>query len=488
MFNKAKRIISLLLALIMVFTFSACSKKENTSDEVEFVYAYEYEYEEVEGEDTGDSGEEGDGKTNNSSKNNNSNKNNKDNNVSNINDRIEETEEKDYSHLKGTKVRYATWKDPDFNEDGPVIDKFEDKYGIDVIIDMIDQETYVNQISGLIAADNSPDVYFSTYDFPSCMSCLQSLDATKIDYDDPIWNQGTFKKTTYGGSPYLCDTVGNVWAETDMIYYNKSLLKQANCWTPEEYDRMPEGWTWDSLEAIMTACSKLPGVTGGAFINTDTLFASLGCGTFYNKDGVFYNGANNSESEEYYRRVAKWVQDGIIANDTGTWLTGFIEGKVAIVASQSFGLKKTGWFADMNFNNIGFYYLPDYSKTKAAVPTGIFRGWGLIRGAKNPEGAGAFLYYYLNVNNYDVEDAFISPEAANFFAQLNGTTEETNHHYTNGSPLTLHVTNMSNNAATRIAFEKTPSQVKTELAAVKPSIDLAVKKLNEYTKANTGYK
>ena len=58
---------------------------------------------------------------------------------------------------RGTTVIYATWKDPSKNEDGPVVDNFQKETGIKVQIDMVPQETYVQEIAGKIAAGEELD-------------------------------------------------------------------------------------------------------------------------------------------------------------------------------------------------------------------------------------------------------------------------------------------------------------------------------------------
>ena len=95
---------------------------------------------------------------------------------------------------------------------------------------------------------------------------------------------------------------------------------------------------------------------------------------------------------------------------------------MGIVVIGAYGLRKTGWWAKMNWDNIGFTYMPDYDKNHKSVSSGIYRGYGLCKGAKNPEGAGAFLRYYLDANNYDNSNIFINDAAASFFFNL--TSEE----------------------------------------------------------------
>lgn len=58
----------------------------------------------------------------------------------------------DPEKYRGTTVRYATWKDPYQDEDGPVITKFQKKYGITVKIDRIGQSDYIQTLTAMINA------------------------------------------------------------------------------------------------------------------------------------------------------------------------------------------------------------------------------------------------------------------------------------------------------------------------------------------------
>ena len=116
---------------------------------------------------------------------------------------------------RGTKVVYATWKNPQQNEGGPVIDAFEEKYGIKVEIDTVPQETYVQEIAGKIAAGNSPDIFFDNCFFPASISVLQPIDAMQLDLNDGIWDKGMLEMSKLDGKSFLVNTVGNIGAEVD---------------------------------------------------------------------------------------------------------------------------------------------------------------------------------------------------------------------------------------------------------------------------------
>lgn len=392
------------------------------------------------------------------------------------------------SKYAGTTVRYATWKDPDLNEDGPVIKEFEKKTGIKVQVDLIEQGTYINEITGLIAAGNAPDIFFSNMDFPACLSCLQPLTAAGLDYEDDIWDKTILNMTTFKGEPYLCNTIGNIWNEIDCVFYNKSLLQQANCYTPEEYADAGK-WTWDAFGEIMAAVNDLDGCIGGAIFSVDSLTSSAGCSIYTLKDGKFISGiedtVNRNKLVECYRKISNWSYEGILK---WNWREDFISGKVGIVVTNVYGLKKTGYYAQMNWNDIGFWYLPDYDENTPAIPTGIFRGWGIIRGAKNPLAAGEFLRYYLDSGNYNTTDAFISSDAEAFYFEVTGNGAEGSNPYYTFSDTIDAIAGFDAQVVFGIPASYTASQVAAQVEAKKNSVKAAVNSINAFVDQNTGVK
>lgn len=375
---------------------------------------------------------------------------------------------------RGTTVVYATWKNPDQNEDGAVVEAFEKKYGITVEIDMVPQETYVNEISGKIAAGNSPDIFFDNCFFPSSLSVLQPIDAMKLDLTDSIWDQGMINMSTLGGKTFLVNTVGNIWAEVDCVFYNKKIFKDNNITTPEEYYK--EGkWNFAALEKAMRDV-KNAGYIGG-YIDVESLLASTGSGFYKFENGQFSNGVDTMTTD-VLTRISQWVTDGLIKNPKEhNLLNNFITGKCGIAVTNAFGMKATGYFKDMNPNDIGFTYIPNYDDNTKAYTTGLFRGWGLVRGAKNPEAAGLFLRYYLDAGNYDTKSAFISEEAENFFFKLTSgvDTDEKNPYMLLGITALCSESTSDYTGITGMA----PGQVSTQVSSISPKITNNAKTVND---------
>jgi hypothetical protein len=75
----------------------------------------------------------------------------------------------------------------------------------------------------------------------------------------------------------------------------------------------------------------------------------------------------------------------------------------------------------MNPEDLAATYTPKYDANSPQVGSSGLRGWGIIKGSKNPEAAGVFLREYLDVNNYDLEETFHNSDVSDFFFKVMNT-------------------------------------------------------------------
>ena len=371
---------------------------------------------------------------------------------------------------KGTKVVLATWKDPFQNEDGPVCEKFEKEYGIDFDWQMIDQGEYVNTIAAAIASNQQPDVFFENGDFPGSLTVMQPLDAAKLDLTAPIWNQGVIKASTLNGHPYLVDAISNVWTELDICVWNKDIFENNGITTPQEYYDAGE-WTFASFREAAKQVAALGKEYSGAGILDEAMLGAAGCTVFKYEDQKLSNGID-AHFEQVLSSMAEMRAAGYIKLDR----FGFDDGKQGMCLTNCFGLKKTGYFTHLNSDVIRATYLPVWEKGDEQVYTGIYRGWGLIEGSKNPVGAGLFMRYYLDVNNYDLQQTFHNQEVTNFFFELVGAYSDNVVYYR--GPDMMKTTGLGERFGYAFA-DHSPDQIKGYLDEQKPTIDLMIQKGNE---------
>lgn len=322
----------------------------------------------------------------------------------------------DPEDYRGTTVTYVTWKDPASNEDGEVIKKFEEKYGIKVDIQLIGEGSYVSEIASSIASGKQGDVYFQSNTFPGALSVMQPLDAAKINYKDPIWRQDLLKTSTIDGHPYLLDTVGNVWSETNILVYNKKIFEDNNLNSPADYYEAGK-WTWEAFRECCKQVKALGKEYRGAAIISDAALGSTGSSIFTFENQKM-NVTVNDKLYDVMSFLSQMNADGLVTLDNSI----FADGKTGMAITNCFALKKTGYFPSFDSENLGATYLPRWGDDGEQYQSGIYRGWGLIKGAKNPVAAGIFLREYLDVNNYNLEKTFHSNEVATFFFKITSDT------------------------------------------------------------------
>ena len=378
---------------------------------------------------------------------------------------------------KGTEIIYATWRDPAQYEDAIVVEEFQKAYGINVKIDLMSETEYTNKVLGRIASSQAPDVYFSTYTFPYCLEALQPIDAAKLNLNEDIWDDALIDLATVNGKTYLVDTVGNIWKDQDMVFYNKKIFRDNGWNTPEEYYEAGT-WTFENMEKLMKQAQAL-GYVGGA-IHLEGLIHSAGASVIGFENGKFVNGTKNTVTQDIMRWASEGVKEGWLSTTSiYSALNQFPAGDVAIAILHSFGLKKTGYLRTMKASDIGFTYLPSWNGEPVKA-TSFVRGWGICKGAKNPVAAGIFLRYYLDVNNYDTASAFISKEAESFFFKLTSTnTADKSFYFCYGTGVTG-VTGKESAVGDYIQTpaHSDPSQVVTEIDKYQGALNSDISKLN----------
>ena len=486
MFNTAKRALAILLALAMVFSLAACSEPAE-EESVEVIVSTVYKEEEGDKDNTSkpDDATSGDEKPSDTPSTSTPSTSTPSGSTNYPNPMVNA----DPADYKGTTIIFASTIDPKDDGTDYVVSKFEKEYGIKVEIIVPTLENYNAEMSNLIAAGNAPTVGRSNGDAPIYVGYFDSLDKAKLNFKAELWNQNTFKLSTYNGQPYLCDTLGNFWTEIDMVTYSKSMLKKANCPTPKELDEQGN-WTLDSFITIgKKTKAEVPGCLGAGIANKDSMLHMAG-GAVYraDKNNKMVNGID-SKTVEVMKKIAQaWQVDKTIVSGGAN---EFINGTISIYTGHLWALRKDGNLKNhANYNDIGFYYLPAFEKGGKAAVTGLFRGWGIMRkcnenpktGPKSAVAGGFFLSEYLNVENYDLNKSFISEEAKTFFFKLCSLYAETDNYnpYYTTYDLNEGISGMDDDKVVYAAMYAQPAQVDTLLKSAKSAVDHAAKKLNDY--------
>ncbi len=383
----------------------------------------------------------------------------------------------DLKRFAGTTLTYAVWIDPSKDEGGPVLKKFEQATGMKVKIRLTSQDNYVQDVTSLIAAGNSPDMLFANGTFPSILSVLQPLDNGKLNLSDPIWDQSILEGSKVGGKSYLVDTVGSVWGSAICIFYNKKQLRDNNITTPEDYYKQGK-WTFAAMKKVMSDVAKLGSDYIGGWIWSDSLLGAAGTSFYEYQNGTFVNGTD-AKLRGTEKLIAECIEEGLMKDASLNGRDDFIDGKMGLVMLEVYGCKKAGYWKTMNPNHVGFCYAPRYDESSEQYRSTNFRGYGIAKGSKNPEATGVLLRYFLDVNNYDLKSTFISTEAQNFFFKVTADTQAT--------PFMTYLPGVINYVGTindqyltyqQNIFAGGSAQVNTKIDALQNVINTSVTKVN----------
>jgi len=486
--TSMKRILALMCVVAMVVTSMAACRKDPSSngDTSSDLWEYESDYEEVNGDTdstaTDNSSEDGVSSTGSQSSNSSS-KPTTNSSTSNVQSSGSKkpTANELAAKYKGTTVKFATWEPHTTNESAKVLKDFTKKYDIKVEIMNVPQGDYINTIAGKIAAGNGPDVIIDSAAFPSTLNILQPITVSDtINLADDIWDQGFIKQATFNGKVYEVNTKCNNWSVYGLFFYNKTLFKNAGMTTTPETLYKAGKWNWDTMETLIKQYTNKMGKGNyGIQLRADyDTTAKIGTSFLVYKDGKVSCDIGNSLLTNSLTRMAQWESDGYATHAA----TAFVDRKAAMIFGDTWSLKKTGQFKDMaNQAEIGVVYLPDYDASHKAHAVSYWRGWGIAKKAKNPGGAGLFLRYFLDGNNYD-SDIFINNEVRTLFYELTSNIDYTNQIYdvTNGC---ADLTNMGFDqfwgTFQTMTSNIKPDQIQSNLEGMKPVMNDVAKKANK---------
>lgn len=384
-------------------------------------------------------------------------------------------------NIKGQTVRYATWIDHWTTEGKTPLANFFNDTGLNVELYPVAQGSYVDKIMTAIASGDIPDAFKTNEgkdNFPLTIQLAAPIDVVStVDLTEGIWHKSMLESATIDGHVYLVNTVSSPWSGSNLVYYNKSLFTDNGFKTPEEY--YEEGnWTWATMKKAMKDIKNLgPDFTGG-FVDPEILGDSAGASfcMYDYKTATFKSGVNKKELLMAYQFYAELKEEGLISN---AGFNAFKDGKAGLVTTGVYGLKSTGHWKDMDWNDIGFTYLPSLEDGSASKISSIYRMYGIVAGAPHANAAGYFLRYWLDPLNYDIqEETFISKKAGNFYFAL--TNSEADDKYFNfDDACCVLVGGNSVGVFNSKALNATAAAVGTELGKVSNVVDDAVAKANE---------
>ena len=326
----------------------------------------------------------------------------------------------DYSSLKGKKVTFAMWTDFIKPYAEAVIKTFEKETGMDFEYMDVPQKDYVKTVAGKIGQGSGPDVVISNSEFPGTLQILQPAN-DYVDLTDPIWNKKYVDIYTINGKAYILNAEGSLFGGGggNLVWYNKTLFKKAGVEDPGKVyarESAKNNWNWTTLEGIMKAYSTSPDKpngTGTMFTDQRYFLTSIGTGFFkYDpKTLTFSSNLGDPLLENALNRFGTWKKNGYGSTNN------ILSGKAAMHLTFTI-TKKDIESSSVTINDLGFVPAPDFDANNKRVKTIGGKGWGIAKGAQNPEGAAVFIKYYADPNNYDQNAFFANDEFIDLFFKI----------------------------------------------------------------------
>ncbi|MBQ7726582.1 MAG: extracellular solute-binding protein [Clostridia bacterium] len=407
-----KKTVSLVLALAMVMCcLAGCGK--NDEDEI---YSY---YEVIEGDESSDESENQESQTDSQANGQQTSKNQK----------TTESGAKDVpSNLKGSTVRILWWQ-PFMDSEKKVIASFEKQTGMKVESKNATNagNPYTELIASSLAAKEGYDiVMFNNINFPGRPSSyIQPLNDIKgFDPTDSAWDKSVMDTQKINGKYYGVNINGNNHSEYICMFFNETMFKSRGVKTPRQY--WEEGnWNWDTfLECAKAMTYEENGVQKYGYVNRGTAYITYwtmakGVDFIQFNGNKFVSNLSNSalfDTLKFYNDLSGKYK--VMNKEFPYGVTDFRSGNSAMFSCITYAMRKD---SSTLFNQMTDkidavpFPLPKGSAQFALIDSTLF---GVLKGAKNPEGAVHFLRYFLDPVHYDMSSNFINTNLEKTFNQL----------------------------------------------------------------------
>lgn len=411
---------------------------------------------------------------------------------------LDQTEEEYFldmpSELKGTTVKFATWIDHTATNTAICLSGFEETTGMNFELFQVNEREYIVKMLGYIQADQSPDVVVENGDFPRTLNLLQPLGKDTengLDPTDPFWNQQMSEMYKIGGKYYLVNGAHSSW---DMgghnTFFNKTILEENGIKTPTQYVQ-ENNWNKDTLWTLMQQVNSQCGLDRpGTVLVFDPWLAMHGAFQFYWNEETdhFENGLKDKKARDAIEYLLK-AKDAGLCTVVDNHDDSFSTGATVVQLCGAYGLLKSpGFFSTMDTEDIGFAELPKINPTDEKYPfTCAIRAYGICKGSKNPKGAAYFLRYFLNMDNYDLNQIYKNEAMKDFYMYLLENENLKNNHFSKG---VLRVSDVSNGYLNVVQgiLDGTAGQLDANLSKIHGKMDSAANAANalidEVIKAN----
>ena len=315
------------------------------------------------------------------------------------------------ANLKGSKLVFYNWNELNSITDAQkAVNNFTKETGITLDYQVGSYKSYATEIAAKQAAKSAPDIVRMKDLNPALLAMLQPLSNTGYDFNDKAWDQDVMERYSYKGTVYAVNMANTVMQQPDVFLYNKNLLTKFGMDDLDPYTLWKRG-QWD-FDKFVEVCETFKNEAGDGYIPFSAFkwqaFAQVQGSDFvlYTENG-FKNNVTDTRLSDGMRKMIQLRQDGL-AGPNAWQRNSFEGGNVLFFHDAIIGARKTHfYFTGLKANGSlsavpipaikGKEYYQLFAELEAyAVPTG----------AKNPTAVPYFLRYWLDAENYNVDQFF----------------------------------------------------------------------------------
>ncbi|XEC96046.1 ABC transporter substrate-binding protein [Paenibacillus tarimensis] len=303
--------------------------------------------------------------------------------------------------LENKKVKMYFWGDTFGAQEDPekpwIKNRFKDVYGGELEI-VKSKGDYYDGLYALIAAGDAPDLILAhSGSFPSFImrDIVQPWDPY-IQYDNPIWDESRESNDFMRWDNDLYNLTAK-FHNLGVMFYNKRMIEEAGLEDPMSLQAKGE-WTWDALKeyaVTLTQDHDRDGVTDvyGIGATGDFMAAtviSTGEDFINYENDKFVNNLKSPAIKDAMDFLYSLGEKGANVVSLADVQDGFPAGKIAMTYTNDW----RGWthFKDMwETDGLGVVPYPKYPKADKQYQAALADHYWVLKNAKNPEGAGAFM-------------------------------------------------------------------------------------------------
>ncbi len=315
--------------------------------------------------------------------------------------------------LRGTTITMYNWNAAGEYSGAPaVIQQFEKDTGIKINWMTVNYDDYYSKLTSLIASGEAPDVVRTLTPNAQGLKTFQPISVTGYDFSDEAWDQTLMKDYSVNGKIYATSLKNTHIGSVRMLHYNKALIEKYDLEDP--YQLWKNGkWTWEKFLDIckdFVSESKAEFAVGGRGWEVWTEMFGVRGPIGY--DGSkYYSAIGDSNFITVTQEIADLYNTSKLFKQ---WSSDeFNQGECLFWGGASvFARRNNAYFG--NLKSAGTLYsvpLPAVEGQSTYYQgRDEYEAYAISSGAKNPQAVPYFLRYFLDAANYNMSSFFCNSQ------------------------------------------------------------------------------